>query len=262
VRFSDHDDVVEAVPPNGPDHALTVRILPWGPRRGEDLLDAHRTHSTNEVRAIDLVSVPNDVLRRRVVGEGIDQLLACPLRSMQRVEAEDRAVPGSAVFDTSTARRAIGNVAIGGDFFINKKVMIETGFFTDLSAAKNIPANPDRYYEAQVNRLGGTLSLGLNVAGVSLAIGSTVIYGKGDATGVLLDPMNMTAEYVRTRGTSRSIFLHITGATRAAADLGDKSSRAIEKRRAKNQREAEEEERRTKEAEEAERLEREAGEAE
>lgn len=185
-----------------------------------------------------------------------------PVRSMQRVQAADADLVGSVFFDNSAARRAIGNVAIAGDFFINKRVMIETGFFTDLSAAKNIPANPDRYYEAQVNRLGGTLSLGLNVAGVSLAVGSTFIYGKGDATGVLLDPMNMTAEYVRTRGTSRSIFLHITGATRAAADLGDKSSGAIEKRRAKKQREAEEEERRRKEAEEAERLEREAGQAE
>jgi hypothetical protein len=65
VLLSDNDDVVEAVPPKGTDHALAVWILPWGPRRGEDLLDSHRTHSTNEVRAIDLVSVPNDVLRRR-----------------------------------------------------------------------------------------------------------------------------------------------------------------------------------------------------
>ena len=39
VLLSDHDDVVEAVPPKGPDHALAVWILPKGPRRGEDLLD-------------------------------------------------------------------------------------------------------------------------------------------------------------------------------------------------------------------------------
>ena len=80
VLLSENDDVVEAVPPKGTHHALAVRILPRGLRRGEDLLDPHRTHSTNEVRAIDLVSVPNDVPGRRVVGEGIDQLLARPLR--------------------------------------------------------------------------------------------------------------------------------------------------------------------------------------
>ena len=38
-------------------NALAVRVLPRRPRRGEDLLDSHRMHSTNEVRAIDLVSV-------------------------------------------------------------------------------------------------------------------------------------------------------------------------------------------------------------
>ena len=46
VLLSENDDVVEAVPPNGTDHALAVRILPRGPRRGENLLDSHRTHST------------------------------------------------------------------------------------------------------------------------------------------------------------------------------------------------------------------------
>ena len=44
VLLSENDDVVEAVPPDGADHALAVRILPRGLRRGEDLLDPHRTH--------------------------------------------------------------------------------------------------------------------------------------------------------------------------------------------------------------------------
>lgn len=45
----------------------------------------------NEVRAIDLVSVPNDVPGRGVVGEGVDQLLACPLRgrTIGDVEVQD-----------------------------------------------------------------------------------------------------------------------------------------------------------------------------
>jgi hypothetical protein len=44
--------------------ALAVRVLPRRPRRGEDLLDSHRTHGTTEVRAIDLVSVSDDIFRR------------------------------------------------------------------------------------------------------------------------------------------------------------------------------------------------------
>ena len=52
MQPADHregDDVVEAVPPKGTDHALAVRILPRGPRRREDLLDSRRTHSTRNV---------------------------------------------------------------------------------------------------------------------------------------------------------------------------------------------------------------------
>jgi len=67
-------------------------------------------------------------------------------------------------FDLETRRLATGNVAIAGDFFIGKIVAIEAGFFTDFSSALRIPENPDRYYNARINRLGGTLSVGFNVA--------------------------------------------------------------------------------------------------
>ena len=63
VLLSKNDDVVQAVPPKGPDRTLAVRILPWGMPCGKDLLDSHRTHSTNEVRAVDRVSVSDEVLR-------------------------------------------------------------------------------------------------------------------------------------------------------------------------------------------------------
>ena len=49
-----------------------------------------RTRRT-KCRAVDLVSVPDDVLRRRVIGEGVDQLLTCPLRgrTLGDVEVHD-----------------------------------------------------------------------------------------------------------------------------------------------------------------------------
>ena len=75
MLLSEDDDVVEAFPPKGPNHALAVGILPRRPGCGQDLLDPHCTHATNEGRAIDLVSVPNEILRRQVVREGVDQLL-------------------------------------------------------------------------------------------------------------------------------------------------------------------------------------------
>jgi hypothetical protein len=91
VLFSKDDDVVEAFPPKGTDDTLAVGILPRGTRRGENLLDPHRAQSANEGRAIDLVSVPDEVLWRRVIRESVDQLLTRPLcgRTLGDVEVYD-----------------------------------------------------------------------------------------------------------------------------------------------------------------------------
>jgi hypothetical protein len=161
-----------------------------------------------------------------------------PVRSGQRVKTS--APVQGLFFDPNTARRAIGNVAIAGDFYVAKTVMIETGFFTDLSSAKNIPANPDRFYNSQINNFGGTLSLGVRIAGVSLAAGATAIIGRGDATGVVVDVDSQLRGYTLTKATSRTFYLHITGATRAAADLGDKAQEVIKARREKKENGAEE----------------------
>ncbi len=140
---------------------------------------------------------------------------------------------GGLFFDGDTGRRAIGNVAVGGDFTINKTVTIETGFFTDLSSARKIPENPDQYYNPRIHRYGGTLSLRLNVSGIALAVGSTFIAGKGDAAGVVVDVNNLGLGYTRTEARSRLVYLHLTGATRAAEDLGDRGARRIKARSAK-----------------------------
>ena len=180
-----------------------------------------------------------------------DASIHTPVGSGPRVKTGTTNPNGGLYFDDDTARRFIGNVAVGGDFFISKKVSIETGFFTDLSSAMNIPENPIRYQNAQINRFGGTLSVGINVAGVSLSVGSTFLYGKGYATGVVVDQNNEALGYSRTDATSRTVYLHLTGATQAAANLGDKTAQGIKKRMAKKQQGEAEEERLRREAEEA-----------
>ncbi len=182
-----------------------------------------------------------------------DASIHTPVKSGSRVKSGAAVPVGGLYFDDNTARRFIGNVAIGGDFVITRKVMIEAGFFTDLSSAADIPERPVQYYNAQINRFGGTLSIGLNIAGVSLAVGSTFLYGKGNATGVAVDTGNLALDYTRTEATSRTVYLHVTGATRAVSDLGGRTASGIKKRMAEKDR---------KEAEEAERLRREAEEAE
>jgi hypothetical protein len=170
-----------------------------------------------------------------------DASIHTPVGSGDRVQSSAMVPVGGLYFDRDTARRFIGNVAVAGDFFISKKVMLEAGFFTDLSSAKDIPENPIRYQNPQINRLGGTLSVGINVAGVALSVGSTFLYGKGEATGVVVDQANEGLGYTRTEATSRTVYLHLTGATRAASDLGDKTAQGIKKRMAKKKQEEAEE---------------------
>lgn len=70
-----------------------------------------------------------------------------------------------------------------------------------------------------------------------MAIGSTFIYGRGDATGVVLDVNNLSLGYTRTEASSRIIYLHLTGVTRAAEQIGDKAYRKIRKKRGASQEE-------------------------
>jgi len=168
-----------------------------------------------------------------------DASLHFPVQSGSRVKTNTDVLVGGVFFDQDTSRNIVPNVAVAGDFFIGKIVMIEAGFFTDLSAAPSIPENPTRYYTPRTHRLGGTLSVGFNAAGVSLAVGSTVIYGKGDATGVVVSTEDFMGRFIRTEATSRIVYLHVTGATRAAEDIATKTREAI-KERQRRKREQEE----------------------
>ena len=163
-----------------------------------------------------------------------DLALNTPVKGGDRVDAP-AGVPANQVgglfFEQDTRRRAIANVAVGGDFYIRPQWLIEAAFFTDLSAAPNIPENPDRFYAAQTNRFGGTVSVSFTIAGVSLAVGSTYLQGKGDATGVSVNFSNLATSYLRTTATSRTIYLHVTGATRAATDLSKKTEEGIQQYR-------------------------------
>jgi len=153
-----------------------------------------------------------------------------PVRSSQRVELAQDVPIGGLFFDNDTRRLPTGNVALAGEFGIRRRVTIQTAFFTDFSSAAKIPDNPDRYYNPRVNRFGGTLSLGVHASGISLAVGSTVVSGRGHGTGVVLDTANLALGYERTQAISRAVYFHVTGVTGAAKVAGSKISRRMRKR--------------------------------
>ena len=63
MSLAEHDHVVEEVPPDGTDHALGVRVLPWRPRGGQDFSDAHAFHASSESVAIDRIAIAEEIGR-------------------------------------------------------------------------------------------------------------------------------------------------------------------------------------------------------
>ena len=78
VPFIAHDDVVEALPSNGSDQALAVRILPGRTRCRNHFFDPHRLDAPGEATAEDAVAIMQQESRVGFVGKCLDDLLGCP----------------------------------------------------------------------------------------------------------------------------------------------------------------------------------------
>jgi len=92
MRFAQHDDVMEAFPPNRADHTFSVRVLPGRSWRDQDLSDGQVLEPVPEIAAVDRILIPNQVLGFAAVsGERFDNLLRRPLfRGVSRdVEVND-----------------------------------------------------------------------------------------------------------------------------------------------------------------------------
>ena len=63
------DYVVEEFAADGANHPLDEWVLPRRARRGENLGDADPFHPSPKVVAVDAVAIPEEVARRRVIGE-------------------------------------------------------------------------------------------------------------------------------------------------------------------------------------------------
>src|ERR1017187_8451454 len=75
----EHNHMVETLTPNGPNHPLHVRSLPWRTRRREHFLYSHVSYLSSEVIAEDRVAVPQQVAWELVKGKCFPQLLPSPL---------------------------------------------------------------------------------------------------------------------------------------------------------------------------------------
>src|SRR2546426_7946898 len=91
VSFPKDEDVIQTLAPDGADKPLREGVLPWAVRRREDFTDAHALHALPEHVTVDRVAIAEEVGRRRVVREGVHDLLGGPVGSgvFGHVEVDD-----------------------------------------------------------------------------------------------------------------------------------------------------------------------------
>ena len=78
MPFSEDEHVTQTLAADRTDEAFGKRILPGAVWRREDFLDPHALHSVAKLLTIDLVTVAQEIERRRVVREGFHDLLSGP----------------------------------------------------------------------------------------------------------------------------------------------------------------------------------------
>src|SRR5467141_4126159 len=78
VSLIQDDHVVEELAADGADHAFDEGILPGRTGRRENLGDEHALHPSPKLAAVDAVAIAEEIARRRVIGERLDELLGGP----------------------------------------------------------------------------------------------------------------------------------------------------------------------------------------
>jgi hypothetical protein len=91
VTLAENDDVVQALAANRADKSLREGILPRTLRGGENFSDADALHPLPEGVTVDCIAVAEEVGRRGIVWEGVDDLLSGPAggRMLGDIEMDD-----------------------------------------------------------------------------------------------------------------------------------------------------------------------------
>ncbi|MEM7137398.1 MAG: hypothetical protein AAF500_12500 [Myxococcota bacterium] len=119
----------------------------------------------------------------------------------------------------STGRRAVPNVSVGAEHRF-KRVVLAGGLFTNISASPNVPETSTQYAADQVNLYGASVSFGLDTKGFRFTVGSTFMYGVGDALSATINENTEVLGYQRTRARRGILLLYVAGAIAVATKTG------------------------------------------
>src|SRR5882724_1429263 len=93
VAFAQNEDMIETFAPDRADESLGERVLPRAVGRGQHFMDPQALHSVLERVTVDAVAIAEEIERRAVLRERVDELLGGPGGGgmLGDVEVEDTA---------------------------------------------------------------------------------------------------------------------------------------------------------------------------
>src|SRR5262245_41658307 len=86
--FTDDDQMIETLSANRADDAFRVWILEWRSRRGDPFFNLHSLYSQSKFFPVNLISIPEQIARRRVFWESFDELSGRPFSRRMRCNIE------------------------------------------------------------------------------------------------------------------------------------------------------------------------------
>ena len=131
-------------------------------------------------------------------------------------EIEALGVNLGAYFPNTTGRRTTPNAAIGAEHAFGKAV-VAGGFFTNISAAPNLPETSDRYLPQQISLFGASVAVGIDTKGYRLTLGAAGFFGRGDALAFTVDREANVRSYRRTKANRSALLIYIAGALSVAS---------------------------------------------
>lgn len=78
LGLTQHDDATQALPPDAPDYRLHIGMVLGTPRSGQHLVDTLARDTPLKLLVVHSISISEEVLRGRLPGKRLDQLLRRP----------------------------------------------------------------------------------------------------------------------------------------------------------------------------------------
>ena len=78
MAFTQSEDMVQTLPSDRADEPFREGVLPRTVRRGQHFTDAHALHALPKSETVDAIAIAEEIGRRGVVREGVDELLGGP----------------------------------------------------------------------------------------------------------------------------------------------------------------------------------------